>query len=411
MRVANSIPLGRFTLLPVDTVNCVATLKAQSASDVLAYGTVPVAANLVDGNIVDGNGNRLARRAAEIELQWENVVFSGEPSVLAERIQATVHIHVPLNMAEEVDCAVRVAMDSGAINQNLGRKSSVFAGVDARFVADGTAASLANELAACVMLVGAYVDTVASATPTVDIEGGLVTTDGDGAGRNNASNSQTTEEAEAADADPLTTTIIIVICVLGSLFVFLICCCCYLVRTKKDNGDNTVGSAARFFFFRQKFTLEDAIRSHACSLEASRRVTNGIPLGSFTLLLPVDIKNCVATLKVGRGGHEKGDLPPQGIIAHAWKGKTAGISDRLQPVRTVRVGFATDHDNQPQQTPNNMYSTIPTGGAPLNGLKGVLPMQVKGLARCAFFDRTLHSRVPLSFTPLLRLKLLHACDQ
>jgi hypothetical protein len=34
------------------------------------------------------------------------------------------------------------------------------------------------------------------------------------------------------------------------------------------------------------------------------------------------------------------------------------------------------------------------------------------VARCAFSDRNLHSRgVPLSFTPLFRLKLLHACDQ
>jgi hypothetical protein len=32
--------------------------------------------------------------------------------------------------------------------------------------------------------------------------------------------------------------------------------------------------------FRQKFTLEDAIGSHACSLEANMRVANGIPLGS-----------------------------------------------------------------------------------------------------------------------------------
>jgi len=30
---------------------------------------------------------------------------------------------------------------------------------------------------------------------------------------------------------------------------------------------------------RQDFALEDAIGSHACSLEASMRVTNGIPLG------------------------------------------------------------------------------------------------------------------------------------
>jgi hypothetical protein len=35
----------------------------------------------------------------------------------------------------------------------------------------------------------------------------------------------------------------------------------------------------RCAFFRQKLTLEDAIGSHACSLEASTRVTNGIPLG------------------------------------------------------------------------------------------------------------------------------------
>jgi hypothetical protein len=32
--------------------------------------------------------------------------------------------------------------------------------------------------------------------------------------------------------------------------------------------------------FRQKFTLEDAIGSHACSLEANIHVTNGILLGS-----------------------------------------------------------------------------------------------------------------------------------
>jgi hypothetical protein len=32
--------------------------------------------------------------------------------------------------------------------------------------------------------------------------------------------------------------------------------------------------------FLQKFTLEDAIGSTACSLEASMRVTNGIPRGN-----------------------------------------------------------------------------------------------------------------------------------
>jgi hypothetical protein len=48
--------------------------------------------------------------------------------------------------------------------------------------------------------------------------------------------------------------------------------------------------------FRQKCTLEDVIGSHACSLEANIRVTNGIPLGS-SLLLPFDTVNCVHTLK------------------------------------------------------------------------------------------------------------------
>jgi hypothetical protein len=39
-------------------------------------------------------------------------------------------------------------------------------------------------------------------------------------------------------------------------------------------------------FFRQKIALENAIGSHACSLEASRRATNGTPLGC-PLFLPV----------------------------------------------------------------------------------------------------------------------------
>jgi tetratricopeptide (TPR) repeat protein len=54
--------------------------------------------------------------------------------------------------------------------------------------------------------------------------------------------------------------------------------------------------------FRQEFTLEDAIGSHACSLEANIRVTNGIPLVS-SLLLPVDTVNCVNTLKAFRKKH------------------------------------------------------------------------------------------------------------
>jgi hypothetical protein len=38
-------------------------------------------------------------------------------------------------------------------------------------------------------------------------------------------------------------------------------------------------------------------------------------------------------------------------------------------------------------------------------------VQCSSRVRCAFFGRTLHSRMPLVPTPLLRLKLLHACAQ
>jgi hypothetical protein len=64
----------------------------------------------------------------------------------------------------------------------------------------------------------------------------------------------------------------------------------------KDSLGCTALSYVRFFCFRQKFALEDAIGSHACSLEASERVTNDIPLGC-SLLLPIDTINSVATLK------------------------------------------------------------------------------------------------------------------
>jgi hypothetical protein len=54
------------------------------------------------------------------------------------------------------------------------------------------------------------------------------------------------------------------------------------------NGEGTVR------VFRPNFALEDAIESHACSLDANMRVTNGIPLGS-PLLLPLYHKLCTST--------------------------------------------------------------------------------------------------------------------
>jgi hypothetical protein len=58
------------------------------------------------------------------------------------------------------------------------------------------------------------------------------------------------------------------------------------------NGMNSYGCDGMVRVFRQKSTLEDAIGSHACSLEANMRVTNSIPLG-WPLLLPVHTENSV----------------------------------------------------------------------------------------------------------------------
>jgi hypothetical protein len=52
--------------------------------------------------------------------------------------------------------------------------------------------------------------------------------------------------------------------------------------------------------FRQTFTLEDAIGSHVCSLEANIRVTTGIPLPlACALLLPVGTETSVQLSKQG----------------------------------------------------------------------------------------------------------------
>jgi hypothetical protein len=65
-----------------------------------------------------------------------------------------------------------------------------------------------------------------------------------------------------------------------------------------DRNMNGGSSQCTVRVFRQKFT-RGAIGSHACSLQANMRVTNGITLES-SLLLPIATVNCVQTLKVTR---------------------------------------------------------------------------------------------------------------
>jgi hypothetical protein len=63
------------------------------------------------------------------------------------------------------------------------------------------------------------------------------------------------------------------------------------------NGLTYLHAAGTVRVFRRKSMIEDAIGSHACSLQASRRVTNGIPLGCPSLS-PVYTAICVQPLKV-----------------------------------------------------------------------------------------------------------------
>jgi hypothetical protein len=106
---------------------------------------------------------------------------------------------------------------------------------------------------------------------------------------------------------------------------------------------------AWFSVFRQKFALEDDIGTHTCWFEASERAAlhRASRIATF---LPFTTVNNATTLK-------------------------AGILDK------VPEGMAT------------------------SSLKPVLTG-----VRCAFLDRTLHSRMPLDPTHVC-LKLEHACDQ
>jgi hypothetical protein len=103
--------------------------------------------------------------------------------------------------------------------------------------------------------------------------------------------------------------------------------------------------------FRLQVTLEHAIGSHACSLEASILVTNGIPFGCSLLLL-VGTVNCVQALKVEetKGGAkdefdvEDGDGNGDGGSAGDSEGGSEGGSDREGETRTG-AGEAKNNDS------------------------------------------------------------------
>jgi hypothetical protein len=138
-------------------------------------------------------------------------------------------------------------------------------------------------------------------------------------------------------------------------------------------------TTVRCLRFRQKFTLEDAIGSHACSLEANTRVTNVIPLGS-SLLLPVDAVHSVQTRKVVLAVLKAN---PQAATQQCTQGRTPLHVGAGRTVRVFHHGFCC----------------VRVSAIGLQLLYGALSP-----------GSNLHSRMPLDPTHV-RLKLLHACGQ
>jgi hypothetical protein len=132
--------------------------------------------------------------------------------------------------------------------------------------------------------------------------------------------------------------------------------------------------------FRQTFTLEDAIGPHASSLEASRRVTNGIPLGS-SLFLPVDTGNCVQTLKECDSSEPTVHLQPglrNGTVLSSLPGRKIPLAtDCALPTVTLQqyitstltgtaMNSVTNPDNVPPAMPLRVHSVTTLTGTTMN---------------------------------------------
>jgi hypothetical protein len=125
--------------------------------------------------------------------------------------------------------------------------------------------------------------------------------------------------------------------------------------------------------FRQTFTLEDAIGSHACSLEANMSVTNAFHLG-WPLPLTVVTVNSVQTLK-------------------ATTALTATLTLTLTPTMDSAQTLKS-------------YSFEDNMAEYIAGMCFILLV-----GTCASSTENYTRGVPLSFMPLLRLKRCHACDR
>jgi hypothetical protein len=207
--------------------------------------------------------------------------------------------------------------------------------------------------------------------------------------------------------------------------------------------------------FLQKFTFEDAIGSHACS-EANMRVTNGIHLGC-SLLLSVDTVNYVQTLKaklhrhhhrwermesfhmrssrrrVRRHSHcrcRRADASSagRGLAGRETKGRPIKRTSTTSTNSSIASGCILLGSGLSQAapvlgSPSTVSRHVSSGWikraaaatAPFSSQRCpehiLLLLQLDQQYGARFSTGICTSRMPLSFTPLLRLKRCHTCDQ
>jgi hypothetical protein len=83
--------------------------------------------------------------------------------------------------------------------------------------------------------------------------------------------------------------------------------------------------------FELRYIFEDAIGSHACSLQASMRVVNGIPLGC-SLRLPVHTVHCNQTRKAMEDHGTASAVPVSDAEGECTRGYAARPTKQLRRV-------------------------------------------------------------------------------
>jgi hypothetical protein len=227
---------------------------------------------------------------------------------------------------------------------------------------------------------------------------------------------------------------------------------CKLCRNTEGTKFLSLLCSSTLHVFWQKFTLEDAIGSHACSLqassEASRRVTNFIPLSLVHFLTGSHCKLRTHTLKAFSCSINPNANPPGPSIS-------GSFADVMKVIGPIWMGFKNTEIKNVSITARDVVSKgdgvvvaqvydnhiIDSTGAELPGTAN-LEMEVVqtttyaggkiaswvqeydqsmltasrhagdlAMSAVRVFDKNLPSWIPLCFTTLLHFKCCQACDQ